>query len=186
MRSKTPTFSKKKPQTRNVVLSDGTKVKTNDNKLPAIKSGRLSKHDIPKKKFSTESGKTESDWVIEDDLDESEYPPESRHPLYRKYWKESIDDLTSRNNFKPAHLGLLDAYCRLRVELKSLDEFITNNGHTYRIVTILGEQRKTYPEVNERLKVLSNLARYSQLLDLLPKKDQSKGKASSDEEKEWG
>lgn len=186
MSKKIPISSKKKPRLRTVILSDGTVVKTNNNVAPNIKKGETTKHVLPKKKFSTETGKKDADWEIKDDLDNSEYPPESRHPLYRKYWGETIVDLTSRTNFKPAHLGLLDAYCRLRVELNSLDEFVMTNGHTFRVVTVLGEHRKTYPEVGERLKVLSHLANYSRLLDLVPKKDKSKGRASKEEEEEWG
>lgn len=185
MRSKKTLISSKKPQGRNITLSDGTKVKTNDNTGKNIKRGQHSKH-VTKKKFSTETGMKDKDWKVTDDLDNSEWPPQSRHPLYRKYWAETIADLTSRTNFKPAHLGLLDAYCRLRVELNSLDEFIMTNGHTFRVVTVLGEHRKTYPEVGERMKVLSQLGSYSRMLDLIPKKDKSKGKSTREEEEEWG
>jgi len=177
--------SSKKPQTRNVKLFDGTIVKTDNNKAPDIKKGLTTKHVIPKKKFSTETGMAEKDWKIEDDFDSLEYPPQGNHPLYRKFWAESLKDIMARENFRESHLGLLDAYCRLRVELKSLDDFIQNNGHTFRVVTVLGEQRKTFPEVNERMKVLGQLARFSSLLDLLPKKDKSKGRATKEEEDEW-
>ena len=171
----TPTSSKKKPRNRTVTLSDGTVVKTDDNKRNDIKRGMTTKHVIPAKKFSTETGKTNDDWEIKDDLDKSDYPPPSTHPLFRKFWAESIENVTERSNFQPAHLGLLEALCRLRVELRALDDFIMANGHTFRIVTILGDQRKTYPEVGERHKVLSHIVRYSQTLDLVPKKDKSKG-----------
>lgn len=175
----------KKPQTRNVVLADGTKIKTNNNIAPNIKKGKVTKHVIPKKKFSTETGKTHDDWEVVDEYDSLEYPPPSTHPLFRKTWADILPNLMARDNFSESHLGLLEAYCRLRVELRHLDDFVMANGHTYRIVTVLGEQRKTYPEVNERVKVLNQLATYSKLLDILPKKDKGKGKPRGEEKSEW-
>jgi hypothetical protein len=184
--SETPISSKKKkPRKRVATLSDGTEVVTDNNKYGNLKKGKGGKHLVPAKPFSTETGKTHSDWKVEDDYDSLEYPPPSTHPLFRKFWAESIEDLVARDNFKPAHLGLLEALCRLRVELRSLDDFIMANGHTFRVATVLGDQRKTFPEVNERLKVLTQIATYSKLLDLIPKKDKSRGKASKSEEDEW-
>ena len=181
---KTPTSSKKS-QTRNVKLSDGTTVKTNDKHRSNIKKGLLTKHVVPAKKFSTETGKGHNDWEVTDDLDKSKYPPPNTHPLFRKFWAESIDNVTERSNFQEAHLGLLEALCLLRVELRALDEFIMANGHTFRIVTVLGDQRKTYPEVNERHKVLSHITRYSTVLDLIPKKDKSKGVKKGGDDEGW-
>ncbi len=185
MTKKIPTSSKK-PQTRNMTLSDGTVVKVDDNKKDNVKKGKTGKHIVPAKKFSTETGKTNADWDVADDLDNSEYPPPSTHPLFRKFWSESISNVTDRSNFQDAHLGLLEALCRLRVELRALDDFIMTNGHTFRIVTVLGDQRKTYPEVNERFKVLTQIGNYSRMLDLLPKKDKSKSsKKENEEEASW-
>lgn len=179
-------ISKTKAKKRTMTLSDGTKVTVDDNKKSNIKKGKTVKHVIPKKKFSTETGKTNSDWKVEDNYDEElEYPPPSNHPFFRKLWAEILENIVSRENFSESHLGLLESYCRLRVELRSLDDFIMDNGHTYRIVTVLGEQRKTYPEVSERLKVLTQIANHSKLLDLIPKKDKSRGKPGQKDKDEW-
>lgn len=172
-------------QTRNLVLSDGTKVKASDNTKNDIKKGKVTKHVYPKKKFSTETGKGYEDYEIKDDFDTLEYPPPSKHPLFRKFWAESIDNLVRRKNFEPAHLGLLETLCRLRVELRALDDFVAENGHTFRVVTLLGEHRRTYPEINERNKVLTQIATFSKLLDLIPKKDNSVGKVKKEQEDEW-
>lgn len=182
---KTPNSSKKKPRARKVTLYDGTEIKTDDNQRANIKKGKLTKHNVPKKKFSTETGKTDDGWEIKDDYDQLEYPPPSTHPYFRKLWAESIDNITSRDNFKSAHLGLLEALCRLQVELRALDTFIMENGHVFRITTVLGEQRKMYPEVSQRNIVLTQIARYSQLLDLVPKKDKARGKGTKSDEEEW-
>lgn len=176
---------KKKPQGRNITLSDGTQVKVNDNQKGDVKKGKKAKHIIkPAKQYSTESGKDYEDYEVEDDYDSLDYPPPSKHPLFRKFWAEAIDSLSERENFKEVHLGLFEVYCRLRVELRNLDDFITRNGHTYRTVSVLGEIRKTYPEVAERLKVLSQLANYMKMLDLVPKKDK-KITPKKKEEGDW-
>jgi hypothetical protein len=167
---------------RKVVLSDGTEVTVTDNQRRNILRGNISKHEVPKEKLSTETGKTNDEWEVTDDLNSSKFPPPSNHPLFRKFWAENIDNITGRENFNPAHLGLLEALCRLRVELRALDDFVMKHGHTFRTRTALGEQRKTYPEVNERMKVLSQIAVFSRLLDLVPKKDKSKGGAKDGED----
>lgn len=184
---KTPTSSKNKkpPRKRVVTLSDGTVVHTDNNHAPNIKKGRSVKHDIPKEPFSTELGKGYEDWEVKDDFDKLEFPPPSNHPVFRKFWAESIDNITNRDNFKPVHLGLFEALCRLRVELRNLDDFIMRHGHVYRVITVLGDQRRTYPEVLERMKVLTQVANYSKLLDLVPQKDKTKRGASKAEEDEW-
>lgn len=177
------TKSKKPMQT---TLSDGTDL----GKLPHgvrenIKKGRSSKHALPKKPFSTETGKGYEDYEIEDNFDSLEYPPPSKNPEFRKFWAETLDNMVNRENFKPAHLGLLEVYCRLRVELRRLDDFVLQNGHTYRVVTYTGEVRKTYPEVLERHKILGTLHKYAQLLDLKPAKDKSKSVRTPVEDDEW-
>lgn len=181
------TSSKKKPVKRKLKLSDGSTIETNDNRKTTIKNGEVGKHLHNKEPYSTETGKGDDDWEVTDDYDSHDYPPPSTNPHFRKFWMENIDNITERANFNTAHLGLLEALCRLRVELRALDAFVAKNGHTYRTVNMLGEVRKTYPEVSERLKVLTQIAQFSRLLDLVPKKDSSKnvGKKSKDED-EWG
>ena len=124
---KTPISSKKKkvPRERKIKLPDGTEIISDDNKSGAIRRGRISKHMIPKKPFSTETGKGDDDWEVKDYLDSHEYPPPSTNPNFRKFWMENIDNITSRDNFNMSHLGLYEALCRLRVELRALDSFIS-------------------------------------------------------------
>jgi len=181
---KTPTSSKKKPYKRKVKLVDGTIIHTNDNYKSNIQKGLTYKHDIKHVGFSTETGKGDSEWEVTDDLDSSEFPPPSTHPDFRKFWAENIDNITGRENFNPGHLGLFEALCRLRVELRALDSFIAKHGHTFRVVGAMGESRKTFPEVRERMGVLSQIAMYSKLLDLVPKKDKSRSKKRKDKG-EW-
>jgi hypothetical protein len=183
--SRKPTFSRVKPPRRTISLSDGTPIDTDDTKIKQIRTGKTGRHEIQDKTFSTETGKGDNDWEVTDNHDSLPYPPPSTHPFFRKCWAEILPNLMARSNFQEAHLGLLEALCRLRVELRTLDEFIQKNGHTFRITTVLGDQRKTYPEVTERLKVLTQIASYTKMLDLLPKKDKSKGSVTPEAEEEW-
>lgn len=175
----------KKPQKRTLKLADGSTIVADDNTASMAKKGKVGKHIIPKKPLSTEMGKDYEDYEVEDNYDSHAYPPPSKNPEFRKFWVETIDNLSERENFKPAHLRLLEVYCRLCVELRRLDEFIFKNGHTFRVLTVMGETRKTYPEVHERHKVLSAIDKYARLLDLKPAKDKSKGGGNPDEDDEW-
>src|SRR5690606_19390103 len=150
------------------------------------RQGKVGKHVLPKKPFSTETGVGYEDHEVIDDFDTHRFPPPSKNPEFRKFWMETIDNLVARENFEKAHLRLLEVYCRLCVELRRLDDFVMNHGHTFRVVTVMGETRKTYPEVHERHKVLSAIDKYARLLDLKPAKDKSKGVGKmEDEEDEW-
>lgn len=170
---------------RTVTLSDGTKIKTDSNASANIRKGQGGRHNIPKKPFSTETGIGYEDHEVTDNYDSHEYPPPSKNPEFRKFWVETLDNMINRENFKPAHLRLLEVYCRLCVELRRLEDFIMANGHTYRITTIAGEVRKTYPEVLEKHKILNALHKYATLLDLKPSKDKTKRGADPSEADEW-
>lgn len=175
----------KRPQGRIRTLADGTVVKVNNNNVNRVDEGRTSKHYIKaSKKYSTEHDRDYEDYEVKDDYDSLEYPPPSKNPVFRKFWADTIGALSARENFNESHLGLLEAYCRIRVELRALDAFIATHGHTYRTVSLLGEIRKTYPEVNERLRILTQLGNYSRMLDFLPKKDK-KLATKKKESEEW-
>ena len=128
----TPISSKKPPRKRTVTMADGTKIETNDNVRSNLKKGRVVIHNIPKKKFSTETGIGYEDHKVKDDYDKTlAYPPPSKHPLFRKFWAETIENVVGRSNFNEAHLALLETFCRLRVELRSLDDFVNNGIRNY-------------------------------------------------------
>lgn len=183
----TPKPSRKKHIRRKVVLSDGTVAHVDQNRRTDVTKGGAEKHDIPKEPFSTETGRTNAEWEVKDDYDSTlPYPPPSNHPYFRKLWAQGLENITSRENFKQTHLGLFETLCRLQVELRTLDDFIMANGHVFRVVTVLGEQRRMYPEVQQRLKVLTQIATYSKLLDLVPRKDKSRGSIKDEDEEEWG
>lgn len=176
---------RKKPRKRKVTLSDGSVVEIDDNQKDNAKKGKTTKHINPPKQFSTETGKDYEDYKVVDKYDKTlDHKPPSKHPLFRKIWAETLPSLTTRENFNESHLGLLEVYCRLRVELRTLDDFVVRNGHTFRVISVLGEHRKTYPEIQERMKVLSQLATYSRMLDLLPKKDKLRT-PKKEEKEEW-
>lgn len=185
------TSSKKPPKTRNVKMSDGTVIKTDDNRRRDIIRGEVGVHKNPKKKFSTETGKGYNDYLpedVDDNYDETlKYPPPLNHPKFRKFWAESVDTIASRPGFQLAQLGSLEVLCRLRVELAHLDEFVMKNGHTYRVVMVTGEKRETYPEVKERLKVINAIAAYMRLLGLNSQKHKNEKNVGEEVEdaEEW-
>lgn len=136
--------------------------------------------------YSTEHGKGYEDYEVEDDLEDSQYPPPSKNPVFRKFWAEGIDSLTSRSNFNPGHLGMFDTYCRLRTELLVLDDFIHTHGYSFLNRTSLWERRQTYPEVAQRSRVIGQIGAYAKMLDLLPAKDKSRGqKKPKTEDDDW-
>jgi hypothetical protein len=181
------TKTKKKTTSSTAVYSDGSKVTgISKGTYVNIRKGKIGKHIIPKKPFSTEMGHDYEAYEVTDNYDSHQYPPPSKNPEFRKFWMETIDNLISRGNFKLAHLRLLETYCRLCVELRRLDDFVYANGHTYRVLTAAGEMRKTYPEVYERHKVLTSLAQYANLLGFKPSKDKELGSPPPGEDNEWG
>lgn len=169
-------------ETENLKFSDGTRIKMTTSQAGAIRQGGVGIAIIPEEKQTTELPQEVA--AEKDEFDGLEYPPPSRNKEFRKIWAQGIKNITDRENFDTSHLSLFETYCHLIVNMRRLDEFITQNGQTYRVVTVMGETRRTHPEVLERNKTVSQIAIYARLLDLLPKKDKSV-KVPKDGEKEW-
>lgn len=179
----TQTGSKpKKKRIEIVTFSDGTKQAMTTSQAGGLRQKNTGIPHFPKEKLSTELPEPKQE--IKDDYDSLKYPPPGKNPDFRKFWAEGIDGIVARENFTPAHLGLFEAYCNLRVMIRTLDEFIREHGYTYRTSTLTGETRRSYPEVAERTKALSQLAQYAKLLDIIPKKDKSNNVAK-DAETDW-
>lgn len=177
------TSSKKKSRKDSITFSDGTRIPMNTSSAGSIrqKEGRgISK--VPEEKQITELPQE----VVEekDQYDDLPYPPPSKNKTFRELWARGIENITNRDNFDETHLTLFETYCHCLVNLRRLDEFIMQNGQTYRVVTVTGEIRRTHPEVLERNKTVSQIAQYAKLLDLLPSKDKVK-KAKKEEKEDW-
>lgn len=176
---KKKTFSDERAQKRfyntqhktKMKMSDGQVLELTASQYGSIRSKNRGIHENPKEATSTELPEPES--PEGDDYDTHSYPPPSKSPLFRKIWMQGIDGIVARSNFSPAHLGLYEIYCSLLTELRQLEEFIRQHGMTYRMTTMTGEMRKTYPEVSLRDKARSQLAHYARLLDLKPSADKS-------------
>lgn len=154
-----------------VTMSNGQVLEVSASQAGSIRSGGKGIHLLPKRPFSTEKGEETSEGG--DDFDSHKYPPPQKSRVFREIWMAGIDGIVGRSNFSPAHLGLYETYCSLLAELRSLDEFIRQNGMTYRIATMTGEVRKPHPEVQLRSRAQTQLAQYSKLLDIKPAKDKS-------------
>lgn len=171
---------KKKPQTRNIVLSDGTVIKANDNNKGNLASGKVGKN-VYNKPVPDEEETLEP----EDGFEAAKYPPPKKNQVFRKTWMGFIDNVTSRVNFKPSHLLTLEILCDLYVELESLNQFLRTNGMSFKVITIAGETRRMYPEVAQRDKVRSQIYSYSKQLDLFPKKDSSPKSGDEGDTEKW-
>ncbi|TXG78091.1 hypothetical protein E6Q11_01670 [Candidatus Dojkabacteria bacterium] len=166
--------SYKRGRNRKVKFPDGRVIVTNNNSGGKLEQtgGSMGIHDNPDMNQVTEMP---AEAVQErDQYDDLEYPPPIRDKEFRQVWAQGIKNITERENFNESHLTLYETYCNLLVALRRQTEFINKNGQTYRIMTVTGEVRRTYPEVLERNKTIAQIASYAKLLDLLPKKDKSK------------
>lgn len=124
--------------------------------------------------------------ILPEPMDEAsglKYPPPKKHTTFRKIWAQSIDNVTSRENFNLSHLNTLEILCDLYVEYESLQEYIRVHGRSYLSVGRSGEVWKFYPEVNQLSRVQSQIREYSKMLDLVLKKDH--GTESGSEKSEW-
>lgn len=170
-------------ETRNVKFSDGTVVNMNHTHAKSLNTRPVSGiHKIPPEKLSTELPQAME--LEKDKFDDLEYPPPSRNKAFREIWAQGIKNISSRENFDPSHLSLYETYCHLIVNMRRLDDFINTHGQTFRVITSTGEVRRTHPEVLERNKTVAQIAMYSKLLDLLPKKDKMRA-VKKNEKEDW-
>jgi hypothetical protein len=101
----------------------------------------------------------------------NKYPAPSTHPTFISKWNGYIDDIASRENFKPGHLNQLQILCDLHVEYENLRNVLEMLGHTYESIGRNGFQVKMRPEIEQRTKVIGQIAVYSKMLGLILKKD---------------
>lgn len=174
--------SKPKKQSRQkITFSDGSTLHTTAGRASSFRYKQSGPNENPKDAITE---KPQEEVLEKDEFDDLEYPPPSRNKEFRKVWASGIKNLTSRENFDPSHLELFETYCSLIVSRRILDKFIADNGQTYRVHTLTGEIRRTFPEVVERNKVISQILHYARTLDLLPKKDKLKAVPKS-QETDW-
>lgn len=147
---------------KEVELVDGTKV------VEQYHNQYMVKNVFPKEKPDIEKTK-----APKDKASKHKYPPPKKHPVFRSKWMVFIDSVTSRSNFKQAHLEALEVLCDLYAEYADLQAYIRVNGRTYKTVSRFGESRKLHPEVGQLEKVKGNINRFTRQLDLFPKKDHS-------------
>lgn len=101
------------------------------------------------------------------------FPPPSKNTVFRNKWMLFIDDISSRENFKPGHLSALEILCTLFSEAHDLEKFIRIRGRTYVVVSRAGKFQKPYPEVQQLAHHRSQIQSYMKMLGLLLKKDKS-------------
>lgn len=179
-KTKSKTSKSKTIKSRNATLSDGTIVSGDDNNMAMIRQGKSGKH-----VYKAPAKDVEELPPPKDGLDKLKYPPPKNNSLFRKTWGNFIENVVSRENFKPSHLHTLEILCDLYVELEELNKFLRTHGMTFDVITITGKNRRMYPEVAQRDKVRAQIQQYSRHLDLFPKKDKSLRGMDKDEDDEW-
>lgn len=178
---KKSTSSKKKvPRKRTVKLSDGTTIVTDENTASHLRKSKIGKS-VYNMVAVDEDDLPEPD----DELAKTQYPPPKKNPIFRKTWGDFIENVTTRENFKPSHLHTLEILCDLYVEMAALNKFLRMNGMAFKVITVAGESRRLYPEVSQRDKIRGQIQVYSRHLDLFPKRDKSNRGMDKDTDEEW-
>ncbi len=120
-------------------------------------------------------------WDGEGDHPYLTYPPPRKNLVFRRKWKEFIENIYERDNFRRGHLSQLAILCDLYVDYDELSKFIRVNGFEYTSFGRQGKQIRMYPQVTQRNKILSEIRSYSLALGLVLKKDSSTGTTTEDE-----
>ena len=102
---------------------------------------------------------------------------------FEYYYKKFLPSILERENYSDHHLKNLEILCSLYVDYDKLTEEISNIGYSYEAEGRYGTQRKTIPEVTERNNIISQIYKFSKLLDIVPDKD--KGSSNNDDMGEW-
>ena len=179
-KKKSTTSKSKPPKTRKVTLSDGTVIESDHNNSAMLRTNRVGKN-----VYNDVTVDEEELPEPKDELTKLKYPPPKKNPIFRKTWGDFIENVTTRENFKPSHLHTLEILCDLYVELDALNKFLRTNGMAFKVITVAGESRRMYPEVAQRDKIRGQIQQYSRHLDLFPKRDKSLRGMDKDEDDEW-
>lgn len=113
------------------------------------------------------------------------YPPPKKNPVFQKNWNALIKDVSSRDNFTPAHLNQLEVLCGLYAEYDDLQKFIRIHGYTYDAFGRHGKMIRTYPQVTRIKTIETSIAMYSKMLGLLLKKSEGGGPKGGGDEDGW-
>ncbi|WP_299582058.1 P27 family phage terminase small subunit [uncultured Microbulbifer sp.] len=67
----------------------------------------------------------------------------------RRTWDRVALELAKVNRLKPLFVDYIYEYCRTKVEMDELRQYIVDNGRTYTVMGRNGEQIKNHPEVGQ-------------------------------------
>lgn len=117
-----------------------------------------------------------------------QYPPPKKNYIFRKRWKEFIEILVAKPNFKMAYLNQLEILCDLYQDYERLSKFIRTRGHSYEANGRQGKQIKLYPEVELRKHVMVEIRNVTKQLGLDIGSDDTPGtggSGSGQDKDEW-
>lgn len=171
-KSSTSRWKKEYNKPKLVTLSDGT---------PAQERYH-NDYGMSKKVFKKVDKDPEEGPAPKDAASKAKYPPPKKNKIFREAWMKFIGSVTSRSNFKEAHLKTLGILCDLYVEYEDLEKILRLEGRIYSNVTRFGEGKALHPAVGQLDRVRSSISTYTRLLDLFPKKDSGDGDSDTDAE----
>lgn len=114
------------------------------------------------------------------------YPPPKKNLVFQRNWNALIKDVTTRDNFNPAHLSQLEVLCSLYAEYEDLQKFVRINGYTYDAFGRHGKMVRTYPQVTRIKTIETSIVMYSKMLGLLLKKSEGTGGGAKGSEENEG
>jgi hypothetical protein len=103
----------------------------------------------------------------------AKYPPKRKQAAYVHIWKELLEDVATRPNFKYTHLLQLEILCGLFLEHDRLSRYLEKVGYTFQKQkeSRYGDIVRPWPEVALLQRVRSEISSYSKLLGILIFKD---------------
>jgi phage terminase small subunit len=125
-----------------------------------------------------------ADDLVEATLADRYPPPKRGNEIFTNRWREYVDDIVMRKNFKKGHLSQLAILCDLHVEYATLSKIIKEKGYTFTSHGRNGSQERIRPEVNQRNKVVADIKNYNKMLGLLLVKDTNLGTQETEEGEE--
>lgn len=118
------------------------------------------------------------------DLDNYRNSPCPLEVNFTRYWDLFVDDILTREGFKPFHLEQLRVLCELFVEVDELTRIVKEEGYTYYSEGGRnGDQLKIRPEISQLNRTRTEIRNYCKILCLtlekgyIPEDDTENGDA---------
>ena len=112
------------------------------------------------------------------------YPCPKVGPEYRNLWYGFINEVTTRELFKPSDLLLLEMLVDMYIEKRQVEKVLNKHGHTY-MSGEHGDICKPRPEVNILAKLRTEIRNYHKALGIGNRPFADAAMTSQQEQDEW-